>query len=109
MYRLLSAALLCAAVLLPAGCVDKKTTAPVGAAAGTAGRKTYPRDEFEKLVVGKSAKEVTDAVGQPDRKVPAGSREEWLYSSITTTGAKTDVATKIHFENGRATKVEFVE
>jgi hypothetical protein len=109
MYRLLSVGLLCAAVLLPAGCQDKKTTAPLGAAAGTAGRKSYDRGEFEKMVIGKSVNEVITALGQPDQRVPAGNKEEVTYASISKNGAKTDLAAHIHFENGRATKVEYVE
>jgi len=109
MYRLLSVGLLCAAALLPAGCQDKKTTAPLGASAGTANRKTYPREEFEKMVKGKSAQEVVAALGQPDYKVQTVPKEEWKYAYITTNGDKKDAWAQLNFDGGHVATVTYAE
>lgn len=108
MRRLLVALLLPALVLAYTGCQDKSKSS-AGAGSSTAGRKTMSRAELEKAVMGKSPKEVAEVLGEPDRKAPAGNNDQWTYASLTSNGAKTDVATYVVFENGKVTKVEFIE
>lgn len=108
MRRLLVALLLPALVLAYTGCQDKSKSS-AGASLATAGRKTMSRADFEKALMGKSPKEVVEVVGEPDRKYPAGGKEEWMWAAMTTNGAKTDVSAKAIFENGRVTKFEYVD
>jgi hypothetical protein len=109
MSRLLTMCVLSAAVLLPAGCQDKKSTGGGGLA--TAGRQAMSRADFEAKVKDKSDADVLAAFGQPDQKVPIGGKEEWSYAGITLNPAtnKPDIATRLHFTNHRVTKVEYVE
>jgi hypothetical protein len=108
MRRLLVALLLPALFLAYTGCQDKSKSS-AGASAATGGRKTMSRADFEKAVMGKSAKEVVDLVGAPDTKGAADKIEVWTWASLTTNGAKTDVSVKVTLENGRVTKVDYIE
>jgi hypothetical protein len=107
MLRLLSISLLALAILLPCACSDKKPSTT--ASSKTGGRKTMSRDAFESAVKGKTSKEVIAAIGEPDQKGQQDKSEQWIYASLTTdSSGQTDNASKIYFENGRATKFEYV-
>ncbi len=110
MYRILVACLLAAFVLVPVGCQNKGKSGGQ-AALTTAGRQTMSREDFEKAVKGKTAAEVVKAVGEPDRKMPTGNKEEWRWASLTKNGnaTKPDIAAVAYFENGRVARVEFVD
>jgi uncharacterized protein DUF3862 len=108
MRRLLLALLLPALVLAYTGCQDKSKSS-AGATAATAGRKTMSRADFEAAVKGKSQKEVLEALGEPDRRYQAASKEEWSWAAMTTNGAKTDVSAKAIFENGKVVDVAYVD
>jgi hypothetical protein len=85
------------------GCPDKPTTAP------TPAKKTYSREEFETLVVGKSPDEVIAAVGKPDRTEGSEDRAGWFYGERTrdpVTG-KTDYRAVLHFEAGKVSRVQY--
>ena len=109
MSRFAIACVTFAAVVMAVGCQDKKTTQGGGVTTGS--RQALSRSDFEAKVKDKSAREVVAAFGEPDRRVPAGNREEWTYANVTMNPAtnKPDIATKVIFTNQKVTKVEYVE
>ena len=72
------------------------------------GNVTYPREEFRKLVIGKTKDEVIAVVGKPER-TGGGDDEHWIYDgrTIDTTTGKTDGIIIIWFQNGRVERVSF--
>lgn len=66
-------------------------------------KKTYTREEFSKLVVGKNPAEVLEAVGKPDSTAGSSRGDQhWSYNRITVdpiTG-KIDSSAMVFFESG---------
>jgi hypothetical protein len=78
------------------------TAAPVvaGPAKG-AMQKTYTRDEFKKLVMGKTMEEVKALLGAPDRtRDAAGGVVRWHYNQRTVDPAngKPDILAEVNFD-----------
>ncbi len=72
-------------------------------------RKTYTRDQFRQLVIGKTPDEVIKAVGKPDRTQDFAGTRAWYYDRITTdpiTG-KVDRTSQVIFEQGVADRVTY--
>jgi hypothetical protein len=106
MLRILSVGALAVLMLLPAACSDKKSTG--AAALTTANQKTYPRAEFEKMVIGKTEREVIAAVGDARAKTGDAGNQVWRYGGITTgDNNAVDGMTKLTFANGKVAKVEY--
>jgi hypothetical protein len=77
------------------------------AKAGT--KRVWTRDEFRKLVMGKTPDEVVAAVGQPDGTDEDGGRPVWTYRGRTKdpgTG-KTDAAVSVRFARGSVIEVGY--
>lgn len=70
--------------------------------------RVYDRAEFRELVLGKTERELLDAVGEPDRKEDQGAGDlTYFYTGKTldpTTG-KTDPTTAVRFKSGRVESV----
>jgi hypothetical protein len=85
--------------------------APGAAPATVAGpaKKLYTRDEFKRLVMGKTMEEVKAAVGPPET-TQEGAVVRWYYKDQTTdpiTG-KTDYSAQVNFgDDGRVESVRF--
>jgi outer membrane protein assembly factor BamE (lipoprotein component of BamABCDE complex) len=109
MLKILSLCSVCLVMTLSLGCDNKKTTA--GGTSTTAGRKQMSRDDFEKLVKGKTANEVIAAVGQPDQKLPVSfkTEENWMYIGATVDPStnKPDLKATVTVDKGHVLKVEF--
>jgi hypothetical protein len=54
-----------------------------GTTTGAKAQKTYSRDEFERLVKGKSADEVIRLLGRPEQTARSEPWELWVYPNIT--------------------------
>lgn len=92
-------------VVLAVGCQQKPTN---GAKSGSA-KKTYTRDEFKAMVMGKTEKEVIEAVGRPNSTSDEKNGEStWHYwdKVINPTTEKTSAVT-VEFKNGKATEVRW--
>lgn len=103
--------LVLAAVVLAAGCGKPATTSDVRAAANgkEQARKTYTRDEFRNLIIGKTPDQVLKAVGKPDRTREITGMNVWYYDATTTdpvTG-KVDRAAQVIFEQGVVDRVSY--
>jgi hypothetical protein len=71
--------------------------------------KPIPREEFRTKVLGKSMKEVIDAVGKPDKTQDYGDMVYWYYTDRTQDPVteKVDLRVQVFFENGTAKAVSF--
>ena len=71
-------------------------------------KKTYTRDEFRKLVVGKTEAEVIAAVGRPDGTQNYGT-PFWFYHGVTVdeVSGKTDTSAQLVFKGGVVERVGF--
>jgi outer membrane protein assembly factor BamE (lipoprotein component of BamABCDE complex) len=90
-----------------AGCLDgKKPSTPAAAA-----KKTWPRDDFKTLVIGKTKDEVKAVLGAPSSTSEATDETYWYYQDVSTDPAtgKTDYKTQIAFSNktGKVIAVNF--
>jgi outer membrane protein assembly factor BamE (lipoprotein component of BamABCDE complex) len=69
----------------------------------------WARDEFRKLVVGKTKEEVINSLGNPDRISGDGLR--WTYRGRTydPTATSNDISTTVRFgrETGKVIRVDF--
>jgi hypothetical protein len=65
---------------------------PKGGQTAPVAKNVYPREEFRRLVVGKTSLEVLQAVGKPDGTSDVGDRQLWYYDCRTLEPAsgKTD-------------------
>jgi len=66
--------------------------------------KLYPRDEFRKLLMGKTADEVIQLIGKPDSTSDFGDGEPtWRYKDITTdpVSGRTDTSVTVWFNRGK--------
>lgn len=72
-------------------------------------KKVYPRDEFRKLVEGKTADEVLKAVGKPDSTADAGGVTCWHYRGRTfdPVAERTDSSAQVAFERGVVVQVNY--
>lgn len=71
--------------------------------------KLYTRDEFRKLLVGKTADEVLQAVGKPDSTSETALGAYWYYRHKTTdpvTG-QTDANAQVCFSNGQVVRINY--
>jgi outer membrane protein assembly factor BamE (lipoprotein component of BamABCDE complex) len=106
MPRYFAAFAVCALIMGLAGCSDgKKTTGDNGAVA----KKTYTREEFRKLVDGKTTDEVKATFGVPVRTTDNGDDVYWYYENLTTdpvTG-KVDSSAQVVFRGGKAIRVNY--
>jgi predicted Zn finger-like uncharacterized protein len=71
-------------------------------------RRTYTRDEFRKLVIGKTPEQVIAAVGQPDSKRELGGAVFWVYRDMTIdpVSKKLDLSINVNFEKGKVVSVD---
>ena len=68
------------------------------------------REDFRRLVMGKTEKEVIDALGEPNIKdEEAGGSKLWIYRNRTINPAtgKPDSQVKVRIEDGKVVGVEF--
>jgi hypothetical protein len=74
-------------------------------------KKTYTRDEFKKLVIGKTMEEVKALLGAPDRtRDAAGGIVRWHYNqrTIDPVNGKPDILAEVNFGlNGVVESVNF--
>ena len=71
--------------------------------------KLYTRDEVRKLLVGKTADEVLQAVGKPDSTSETALGAYWYYRHKTTdpvTG-QTDANAQVCFSNGQVVRINY--
>jgi hypothetical protein len=80
-----------------------------GGGDGNEAKTVYLRDEFGKLVQGKTQEEVLKAVGKPDRTQSAGDRVYWYYNKITKDPVKNkiDSRAQVLFQGGRVASVSY--
>jgi len=90
------------------GCLDKSTQTSRTVASSPV-KKTYSREEFKALVMGKTEKEVIDALGKPDRTSPGEFGTYWYYEEKTVDpiNGKVDRHAQIVFRNGIVEKVSY--
>jgi outer membrane protein assembly factor BamE (lipoprotein component of BamABCDE complex) len=71
--------------------------------------KTWTREEFRQLVVGKSADEVISAVGRPDKTSDNGGDPYWYYwdKTVDPTSGKTDSNAQVVFKHGQVARVNY--
>jgi hypothetical protein len=71
-------------------------------------RRTYTRDEFRKLLIGKTPEQVIAAVGQPDSKRELGGAVFWVYRDMTIDPVtrKLDLSINVNFEKGKVVSVD---
>jgi outer membrane protein assembly factor BamE (lipoprotein component of BamABCDE complex) len=69
----------------------------------TKATKVYTREEFKKLLLGKSKQEVKDLLGKPDNTTEGGGKENWSYYRRTKDpdSGKVDKSVLISFEGGK--------
>ena len=75
---------------------QQQQTEPVG--------KLYTRDEFRKLLMGKTMDEVIQLIGKPDSTSDFGDGEPtWRYKEITTdpVSSRTDTSVTVWFNRGK--------
>jgi hypothetical protein len=73
-------------------------------------KRTYTREEFRTLVMGKTEAEVIAAVGRPESTSDIGDgRPHWVYQGVTrdTVSGKIDGMIFLHFEGGKVESVGF--
>lgn len=107
--------LLLLAPLSLAGCGFRPAVPPSQTAAATAAKPTeseakrYTRDEFRKMLMGKTQAEVIEVAGKPDTTQDFGS-PTWYYKRVTAdpvTG-KPDYSAQVVFgKNGRVESVNY--
>lgn len=96
-----------AAVVPFAGCQDRPAGGGVVTPAAVT-KTVYTRDEFRKLVVGKTPDEVIAAVGKPDDTSESGSVSwTYMYRTKDPITGKTDVSAIVVFEDGRVDRVRY--
>lgn len=81
---------------------QQQQTEPVG--------KLYTRDEFRKLLMGKTMDEVLKAIGKPESTSDTPDRNPtWYYKNIThdPLTKETDSTTYVDFRRGRVEDVRF--
>lgn len=83
---------------------ETKTTRPAGVP-----EKTYTRDAFKALVIGKTKEEIKKAVGTPDEMPETDYRDTWGYRNTTYApdGKNYDRIATIYFKDGKAERVDF--
>lgn len=105
MSRLLPVALILSALVVGCGPVGRtpSTTATV------VSKKTYTREEFKKLVMGKSEVEVMAAVGKPDSTSESGGWLSWFYydTTVDPITSKADKITSLQFDRGKVSGINF--
>lgn len=97
----------CGAIAVLAGIGCGK---PFKAASTQQAKKTYTREEFRKLVVGKTKDEVKEALGPPDSTDDNGTGDFWwTYShrSVDPANNKIDSISFIKFRRGVVYAVDF--
>jgi hypothetical protein len=103
----------CASLLafLGAGCdigSSKGTGASGGSATTPAAKKTYTREQFKNLIIGKNQEGVIAAVGKPDTTQEFGGEPTWYYNGIATdpvTGKVGDA--QLIFKDGVVIRVNY--
>ena len=97
----------------PAPAVEEQAADPAALGPTRAGRKegtnrTYTRDEFKTLVMGKTEAEVIAAVGRPDSSSQDGDRIKWTYRKRTIDPAtgQVDAAIFVQFTDGKVSNVD---
>ena len=81
-------------------------------AAGNESRRAktvYGRDEFKRLVVGKTQAEVKGMLGDPSKTSEADGETIWQYEAVTVDPAneKTDSSAVLRFKDGKVANIEF--
>jgi outer membrane protein assembly factor BamE (lipoprotein component of BamABCDE complex) len=98
--------ILALALLSAPACTVQVVTTHAGKPAG----KVYTREEFKKLVMGKSKQEVKDLLGKPDETVDSGGDEvSWCYRRRTTDpdSGKADDSAWVIFRSGKVLRIAF--
>ncbi len=72
--------------------------------------RSYQRDEFQKLVVGKTKLQLIDLLGKPTSTSEAGPWEYWQYNerTIDPVTGKVDTVAQLSILDGKVTMVLFV-
>ncbi|VTR92147.1 unnamed protein product [Gemmata massiliana] len=70
-------------------------------------KKVYSREDFDRLVVGKSREDVVSAAGTPDSVVEKGGETIWHYKGITRDTATNtiDDTTQVILEGGLVVRI----
>lgn len=115
--RVIERVLLVAALCIPAGfiagcvqgCGQADPKPAVGKQGQAASGKKYSRDEFKRLVVGKTTDEVIKLIGRPQRTADLGQFEAWSYPGLTTDpiSGRDDESTSLNVTKGRVSSVDF--
>lgn len=73
-----------------------------------AARPTWPRDEFRKMLMGKTEKQVIELAGKPDRTSDSDQLVAWTYydRAVDTVTGKKGSAT-LFFKGGEVVMVDF--
>jgi hypothetical protein len=74
-------------------------------------KKVFSREEFRRLVLGKTESEVIAAVGRPESTHELGQagRSFWIYHNLTRdpVSGNVDVSTHVTFQDGRVEVVSY--
>ena len=78
-------------------------TEPVGV------KRIYTREEFTRLVIGKSSDEIEASVGKPNMTSEAAGEITWTYfhPTVDPENGTRDAIVRIHFEKGKAVRIKF--
>jgi outer membrane protein assembly factor BamE (lipoprotein component of BamABCDE complex) len=102
------ATLFAAVLVLAAGCGKREETGG-GVAPPAREEKVYTREEFRKLIDGRTQDEVLKLIGKPRRTSEVGPYQYWHYDGVTrdvVTG-KLDRNVQLVFEGGRVVRMNF--
>lgn len=98
-------ALLAALCLIGCGERDRESSTSTT----TESRKTWTREEFREMVIGKTKEEVIEILGRPAQTIEVTDMITFVYRDTTydTISQKIDYQSHVIFENGIATRVVF--
>ena len=110
--------LLLAVISLSIGCSsDRPVILPTGSSLSTLtyppnvvmARKTYSREKFKELVLGKTEEDVIKVVGKPDKKIDGTNELSWLYFDTTKEPgtSKVDSFATVYFKAGIVDRVDY--
>lgn len=69
--------------------------------------KTYSRDDFKKLIIGKTMDEVKELLGKPYGTSSNNGQPMWFYSELVydPESGQLDILSYVHFLNGKVERV----
>jgi hypothetical protein len=105
-------ALVVVCLVLVVGCGQSSNppaSALVSSSTRPAAPKTWTREEFRKLVMGKTPDEVIAAVGRPDKIHDDQGGQSWYYDqrTIETLNDTIDNRVRLRIEGGRVVDVSY--